>query len=42
MVYLFLFFVFMLNLCFPSKSNMVIEIAEFEQGCDGFPGPINC
>jgi hypothetical protein len=31
-----------LNLRFSSKADMVIEFAEFEPGCDVFPGPINC
>ena len=28
----------MLNLCFSSKADIVIELAEFEQGFDVFPG----
>jgi hypothetical protein len=32
----------MLNSRVSSKADIVIEFAEFEQGCDIFPGPLNC
>jgi len=33
---------FMLKFRYSSKADLVIEFAEFEEGFDVIPGPLNC